>query len=229
MDKPLLSFVLPTKNRVAWLGEAIMSLVTQNEPNIEIIVINDGSTDETKDLLESEYIKNDPRIKVVHHEESIGAGSSRNEGTELASADIVCQFDDDDMSVGDRAEKTVQWFKEHPESELVNFAYVRVGMLNEIMENFPGKEFDEDTFKKTGAVNFYCNPSVAYKKASFKETAGYGKESKEATDDYLFVDNWIKAGKKIDFCPETVVLHRVLPNSMMTQFRGYDASWSGNK
>lgn len=228
MGKPLLTFVLPTKNRIEWIGESLQSLTLQTEKNIEIIVINDGSDDETKEFLESDLVKNDSRIRVVHHAISQGAGMSRNEGTALAMADIVAQMDDDDVCVAERAEKTLEWFKYHPESEMVNFPYVRIGHLNEIREAFRGEAFNEKEFKETGGINYFCNPSVAYKKESFLDTLGYGKESKDATDDYIMVKNWIKAGKKIDFCAgDPLVLHRVLKDSMMTQFRGFNPAWVG--
>jgi glycosyltransferase involved in cell wall biosynthesis len=227
MEKPLISFVLPTKNRIEWIGESLASLMYQTENNIEIIVINDGSTDETDEFLESDFVKNDKRVKVINHPESIGAGLSRNEGSKLAQADIVCQFDDDDVCLGDRAETTLSWFKYHPESELVNFPYVRIDHLNKIMEKFPGEEFDEKKFTETGEVNYFSNPTVAYKKSSFEETKGYGKESIEATDDYIFVINWLNSGKKVDFCiGDPVVLHRVLKDSMMAKFRGFNPSWA---
>jgi len=228
MDKPLITFVLPTHNRIEFIGESLASLMYQTEKNIEIIVINDGSSDGTSEFLESDFVRSDKRIKVIHHDKSQGAGLSRNEGTSLAQAGIICQMDDDDVAMGNRAEKTLEWFKHHPDSELVNFPYVRIGMLNEIMESFPGEEFDVEKFKTTGEVNYFCNPTVAYKKETFLDSQGYGKESKEATDDYLMVFNWIKAGRKIDFCSgDPVVLHRVLKNSMMAKFRGFRPEWAG--
>jgi glycosyltransferase involved in cell wall biosynthesis len=199
----------------------------QDEKDIEIIVINDGSTDGTKEFLESDFIKEDPRIRVIHHETSQGAGLSRNEGTLLAKSDIVAQMDDDDVALGNRVALTLEWFKGNPDSEMVNFPYVRISHLNDIMEQFHGEEFDESLFKDTGRVNYFSNPTVAYKKDVFLKTPGYGEESKEATDDYLLVSNWVKEGKKIDFCPgEPVTLHRVLKDSMMSQFRGFKPEWA---
>jgi len=227
MTQPLLTFVLPTKNRLEWIGESLTSLMNQSEKNIEIIVINDGSTDGTKEFLESDFVKNDPRIVVIHHEKSEGAGQSRNEGTLLAQSQIVAQMDDDDIALANRAEKTIEWFKDNPKSEMVNFPYVRIGHMNEIMESFPGENFNEEMFKESGRVNYFCNPAVGYLKENFIDTGGYGQESAEATDDYLMVDNWLKAGKKIDFMPgEPVVLHRVLKDSMMTKFRGFNPQWA---
>src|SRR5690606_10713863 len=117
----------------------------------------------------------------------------------LASAPIICVCDDDDVYPVDRAEATLRWFQEHPESELVNFPYVRVGYFDEILETFEGGEFDHEVFKKTGAVSYFCNPTVAYRKDSAIEMGGYPSETSEKTDDYQFVTNWVSAGKKIDF------------------------------
>jgi len=227
VNKPLITFILPTKNRLEWIAESLSSLMYQTEKNIEIIVIDDGSTDGTEEFLNSEFVKKDPRMKIVKHEKSMGAGYSRNEGSKLAQANIVAQFDDDDISLADRAEKTLKWFKEHPESELVNFGYVRIGMLNEIKEQFPGEEFDHERFIEKGQPNFFSNPGCAYLKKSFLETDGYGFEKKDMTDDYQFVQNWLKAGKRIDWSPEgPVVLHRVLKDSMMVNIRGWRTEWA---
>lgn len=222
---PFISFVIPTKNRIEWLGEAVYSLLSQSEENIEIIIVNDASTDGTKEFLE-EWLGGNPRVKIIHNETSQGAGVSRNLGTNAASAEIVCQFDDDDISVDDRAARTIQWFKDHPASELVNFPYCSIGYFNEIKDAYDGSEFDENIFKENGEVTYFCNPSVAYKKDAFLQTDGYQKENEKETDDYGFVRNWIKAGKKIDFdAGDPVILHRILPDSMMSKLRGWDEEW----
>lgn len=225
MDKPLITFVLPTKNRIEWCAEAIMSLLAQTEKNIQLVIIDDASTDGTAEFLD-DFVSKDPRVIVIHNEVSIGAGASRNLGTTIAMAPIVAQFDDDDISVDERAEITLRWFKEHPESEMVNFPYVRIGYFNEVKQSFEGAPFDLDHFKKSGGVTYFCNPSVAYRKESFEQTRGYQTENAKETDDYGFVRNWVDAGKKIDFLPgEPVVLHRVLPDSMMSSQRGWSEDW----
>lgn len=225
MEKaPLLTFVVPTKNRIEWLGECLMSLLTQTEKDIEIIVINDGSTDGTKEFLDA--WPKDERVRIIHNEESLGAGVCRRMGTEMATSGIICQMDDDDISVAERAEKTLEWFKNNPDSELVNFPYASIGYNNEFVENYEGAPFDYEAYKKDGRINYFCNPSVAYKKEAYLSTKGYEKENDKETDDRQFVRNWIEAGKKIDFVPgDSLLCHRVLPDSMCVKFRGFDPKW----
>ena len=92
---------------------------------------------------------------------------------------------------------------------------------------FYGSEFDEEGFKTNGVVNYFCNPTVAYKKKSADEIGGYQPETKEQTDDIQFLTNWIKAGKKVGFDNRAFgVLHRVLPDSMMSKQRGFKPEWA---
>jgi glycosyltransferase involved in cell wall biosynthesis len=223
---PKLSFVLPTHNRVAWVGECIQSLLDQTEKDIEIIVVNDCSTDGTKEFLDS--WPKDPRVKVIHNETNQGGGRSRNIGMEAASSELIAVCDDDDFYPEDRAEKTLQWFAENPNSELVTYPYIRVGYFGEQLENFYGSQFDHEAFKKDGTVSYFCNPSAAFKKKSAEDIGGYPAETKDKTDDVQFITNWVNAGKKIDFDNRAFgVLHRVMPQSMMSKQRGWKPEWVG--
>lgn len=226
---PKLSFVLPAFNRNEWVGQCIESLRDQNEKDIEIVVVDDCSTDDTRELLEW-FEKIDPRVRVVYNSENQGAGRSRNIGMKCAKAPIIAVCDSDDFYPPTRAEEILRWFNEHPESELVTFPYMRVGYFDEHLEPFFGSAFDHDAFKKDGTVTYYCNPSTAYKTASGIEVGGYPPETEEKTDDVQFIANWVNAGKKIDFDNRAFgCLHRVLPSSMMVKNRGWNPSWAGQK
>jgi glycosyltransferase EpsE len=229
MSKPLISFCLPTYNRNAWVGETIASLLEQTEKNIEIIVVDDCSTDGTNELLD-EMVKMDSRVKVIYNEKNMGAGKSRNIAMAAAQADIICVCDSDDFYPEDRAAVTLKWFEEHPESELVNFPYIRVGYCGEQLEPFYGAAFDEKAFKEKGTVSYFSNPTVAFKKASAEAIGGYPSETDKMTDDVQFVKNWIDAGKKIDFDNRAFAcMHRVMPDSIMVKHRGFQPEWAVGK
>lgn len=224
---PKLAFVLPTHNRLEFVGECIESLRDQTEKEIEIIVVNDNSTDGSKEFLD-EMALIDQRIKVIHNPENIGAGRSRNIGTEAASSPIIAVCDDDDTYPEDRAEVTIRWFQENPESELVNFPYMRIDYFGQNLEPFWGSPFDEGSFKESGVVNYFSNPTAAFRRESAMAMGGYPSETTGMTDDIQFVKKWIEAGKKIDFDRRAMTcLHRVLPNSMMAKMRGFQPAWVG--
>lgn len=203
-----------------------MSILSQTEKDIELIIVDDGSTDGTWEFLDN-WLKDEPRVVLTRNPQNRGAGPSRHLGAEMAMSDIICICDSDDINELTRAEKTLEWFEKNPDSELVTFPYVSIGYNNEFLEKYDGQEFDHDLYKSTGQVTYYCNPSTAMKKKAYFETEGYLKEDDKQTDDAQFVKNWVKAGKKIDFCPnEHLVGHRVLPDSMMVKFRGFRPEWA---
>lgn len=224
------SFVIPTYNRVAWIGQAVESCLAQSIEDVEVVVVDDASTDGTKDFLE--HYKDNPKVKVITNETNQKAGKSRNIGAENASSDIICVMDSDDMSIHTRAEETLNWFEKHPESELVTFPYVTIGYFDEVIGEDKGRPFDHEAFKKDGSVSYFSNPSSAYKKKAAQDIGGYLQEKEGLTDDYQFVQKWVESGKKIDFCGDNgkgeipyVTLHRVLPDSMMAKIRGWSPKW----
>lgn len=222
---PKLSWVMPTRNRLEWIGESLQSLLMQTIVHeTEIIVVDDASDDGTKEFLD-EWATQFSEVRIIHNEKQMGGGRSRNIGMEAAQADIIGVCDDDDVSVTERGELILEHFQQHPESELVVFPYQAVGYFNEKIEDFEGRPFDYDTYAKGGDV-FYSNPSSAHKKKSAEEIGGFEPENEMETDDVQFLRKWIQAGKKVDFNPAGMVtLHRNLPNSMMVSHRGWDASW----
>ena len=128
---PKVSFVIPTHNRIEWLPLCLQSLMSQSEQDIEILVVNDGSTDGTKDFLDTWALKQ-PLIRVIHIEKSLGAGASRNIGAEAALSPIIAVCDDDDVYINTRAADIVRWFDKNPDSNLVNFPYVSINYFDEI-------------------------------------------------------------------------------------------------
>jgi glycosyltransferase involved in cell wall biosynthesis len=102
MIKPLVSIIIPTYNRAHLIGETLDSIIAQTYTNWECIVIDDGSTDATAELLE-DYCKNDVRFQ--YHQRPTyrpkGANSCRNYGFELSKGEFINWFDSDDLLVND--------------------------------------------------------------------------------------------------------------------------------
>ncbi|MBR5503474.1 MAG: glycosyltransferase family 2 protein [Methanobrevibacter sp.] len=94
MTKPKLSMILAAYNEEKFIDKAICSLVNQSLKEMEIIIVNDGSTDKTLEIIEK-YAKDDNRIKVID-QSNIGLGASRNKAMEIAQGEYVGFLDGDD-------------------------------------------------------------------------------------------------------------------------------------
>ena len=90
---PKVSIIIPTYNRADVITRALNSVLAQTETNYEVIIVDDASTDETKQIIES-YL--DPRIRYLRHDKNKYAAAARNTGMEKATGQYIAFLDSDD-------------------------------------------------------------------------------------------------------------------------------------
>jgi len=105
----LVSVYIPTKNRLTFLKKAVQSVLEQDYKDIEIIIVNDASTDATKDWL-NEISLCHKQIKTIHHINSMGGPASRNEAIMLATGYFITGLDDDDYFLPGRIRSFVEYW-----------------------------------------------------------------------------------------------------------------------
>lgn len=108
----LVSVYLPTRNRVDRLRIAVASVLAQSYESLELVVVDDGSSDDTADYL-AELAAADPRVRYVRNETASGAPASRNRAIELATGEFVTGLDDDDAFHPLRVELFVQAWRDY--------------------------------------------------------------------------------------------------------------------
>src|SRR5215831_6951377 len=99
---PRVSVIIPVYNRAKYVGEAINSILTQSFTNFELLLIDDGSTDESVEIMRS---YTDPRIRLVCNERNLGIPKTRNKAIQLARGDYIAILDSDDAALADRLAK----------------------------------------------------------------------------------------------------------------------------
>lgn len=101
-----ISVVMPAYNAEKYVGEAISSILNQTYKDFEFIIINDGSTDKTKEVIQA---YNDSRIVYLENEHNLGIVTTLNKGLRYATGEYIARMDADDISVKDRLEKQVTY------------------------------------------------------------------------------------------------------------------------
>ena len=121
---PAVSVLLPVYNGGPFIGGALDSVLAQTFTDFEVIVIDDGSTDETADRLQERA--HDHRLRVTRHRQNQGLVASLNEGLTLCSGTLVARLDADDACLPTRLEAQVAAFREDPDLVLCATDYERV-------------------------------------------------------------------------------------------------------
>ena len=114
--QPLVSVFIPLYNCEAFIEETLESLRVQTYKNLEIVVVNDGSTDHSVELVENFP---DKRIKLYHNPCNKGIPYTRNRGLEYATGEYFAFLDSDDIAAPDRIEKSVAFLEAHPDIHMV--------------------------------------------------------------------------------------------------------------
>ena len=115
---PRVSVIIPTYNRAGFVAEAIRSVQAQTHPDVEIIVVDDASTDDTCDVVRT-LSAQDSRITFVRQPENRRVNAARNLGMRHASGDYVNFLDSDDLLAPDKLEKQLTVFEHNPDLDMV--------------------------------------------------------------------------------------------------------------
>ncbi len=118
---PLLSIITPVYNVEAFLDRCVSSILSQSYQEIELILIDDGSTDGSS--LKCDYWANKDRRIIIIHKENGGVSSARNEGLKVAKGDYITFVDPDDFIESDTYKSNMDYLIAHPEVDILQYPY----------------------------------------------------------------------------------------------------------
>lgn len=204
---PKVSVILPTKNRISTLPFAIQSVLAQSFRDLELIAIDDGSTDGTFEKLE-EVAATDPRIRVIRNASSIGFPAALNRGLNEAKGEWIARIDDDDMWIDpEKLEKQIAFLNVHPGCVLLGTSFEATRPDGSIAYRIVPSARDEDIRKNLLVNNPFGHSTVVFSKSSAEDAGGYD-ESLSYTEDY---DLWCRLGRLGGFAnlPDVFVRYAV--------------------
>ncbi len=208
----LISVILPVYNGVPYLDEAIKSILRQTYSNFEFIIIDDGSTDSSIEII-NKYKSIDDRIKVISRENR-GLISSLNEGIEKSEGTYIARMDQDDVSLPGRLEIQLNYMlKDH--LDICGGDFTKIDAQDNVLEEHKVPKTESEIII-TLATNMPFAHSCVMIKKSFLSTNNlkYGLNGYRNAED---LDLWIlmyENGAKFGNVNENILKYRILPSSM---------------
>lgn len=183
--RPQVTVLMPVYNGEAHLRETIRSIQRQTFKNFEFIIINDGSTDRTLDLLRG-YARRDKRIRVLFNHPNQGIVRSLNKGLRAARASTIARIDCGDVCSPRRLEAQYAYFQKHPQCVLLGTQVNRVDEMGKIVGWTSHPEDDRGIRE-----SLFCGKSViAHPSAMYRKIKGLAyRENAYPAEDY---DYWLR-------------------------------------
>jgi len=213
MNYPKVSVIIPTYNRADLLSRAIESVLNQTFKCFELIIVDDASTDNTKEVVE-EIQKRDQRIRYIRLDKNSGAPAHpRNVGIQNAKGEYIAFLDHDDEWLPEKLKKQIELFEN---SKKKNLGFVGCNAL--IVDEQDGKKYEyrlprvENVFRRLLESNFVWSASSVIVKKSVINDIGLFDERLKNADDW---DMWIRIAQKynFDFVPEVLFKYYLHENN----------------
>ena len=219
---PRVSVVIPVYNAERYLEQAIESVSGQSFRELEIIAINDGSTDRSGQILDR-LATGDARLRVIHQANS-GIVDSLNRGIALARGHYIARMDGDDVSMRERFMTQVAFLDGHADVVCVGGQCHDVGPHDTLLDyyEFPTGHDDIEQMLLHGHGGVLRHPAVLIRKSALEQVGGYRKQYEWCED----LDLWLRLAEigKLANLPDVVLHYRQHPKSVVRTKRDIQLS-----
>lgn len=215
---PLVSVIIPSHNRRDFLECALESVFKQSFKNLEVIVVDDASSDDTQGMLQQ---MTDPRLITIKNSKNAGVSYSRNKGIEASRGDYIAFLDSDDQWQKRKLEKQIAFLESFPHFDLVhcNEKWIRNGShLNQ--KKIHRKE-GGDLFKRSLSLCLIAPSAVVMKRQLLDEIGGF-RESYPVCEDY---EMWLRitSQREVGFIEDILVIkHGGHQDQLSMRFKAMD-------
>jgi glycosyltransferase involved in cell wall biosynthesis len=204
MSSPLVSVVIPSHNRADYVIEAVESALGQTYPHVEVIVVDDGSTDETRTLLEPYG----DRITYIY-QTNAGVSAARNAGIRRSNGEWVAFLDSDDVWLPEKLKAQVDCALAHPHADLVHTDafYCRATSDQRTIRPTANPPMEGDCYTRLFAGNRLITSSVMARRSALDQDQPFDTELR-GTEDYLC---WFRIARRrpFAFVQQPLVLYRL--------------------
>jgi glycosyltransferase involved in cell wall biosynthesis len=207
--QPAVSVLLPVFNAEKFLRKTIESLLEQTFRDFEIVAIDDGSTDGSRQILDQ---CTDPRLRVIHNERNLGLIETLNRGIGFCAGEYVARMDADDVAMPTRLERQYQFMQAHDDVILVGSYRLAIDENDNLVQSFNRPATDAPIIRwKLLTGNFITHPTVMIRKSALHGELFEARY--KHSEDYAA---WLKLLKHGEFAiiPEPLLKYRFHPSSV---------------
>ncbi|MEN9389389.1 MAG: hypothetical protein RLY61_473 [Candidatus Parcubacteria bacterium] len=212
-DAPLVSVLIPAYNAQKYIEESIRSTLTQTYKNLQVIIVNDASTDRTGAIIE-QFRLQDSRIELITNTSNLKMSLSLNKGLAQARGKYIARMDADDISLPERISRQVAYMESHPE---VGISGTSMKIVDEDLQQIGIRSYyltDAEIRKHIFKFSPFCHPSIIMRKDVLDKAGGYEHEYNPAEDYELYFR--LGMHSKFGNIPDFLLMYRTVPNSMTT-------------
>ncbi len=219
MELPLVSVICLCYNHERFVEEAIRSVLNQTHKNIQLIVVDDASTDNSVNVIRN-LVGSNPAVKFLALSENAGNCKAFNRGLALAKGSFIIDLAADDVLLPNRVEVGVKKLQEMGERFGVHFSDAEIidaygAHLYNHSDRFPHETIPQgDVYKQVIARYFICPPTVMFTRQVAEVLGGY-----DETLSYEDFDFWVRSSRAFQYVysPEILVRKRVFKSSLGTK------------
>lgn len=217
-DQALVSVVIATYNTAQYLPAAVASVLDQTWSNLEVVVIDDGSEDETEDRMA--MFEHDERVRYIRTENR-GQPKAKNRGLKEARGEFIAFCDADDLWINNKLEVQMPKF----ENPRVGVVYSEVSYIDQnttpIEKEAPYTRYSGSVTDALVISNFIPFGTSVIRRKCLEQNGGFDEELPMGID----WDLWLRYSVDWEFtyCPEVTYIYRIWPGQMSMNYRGrYD-------
>lgn len=206
-QNPLVSVVMPVYNVGDYLAQAINSILSQSHRNIEFIIVDDASTDNTY-AVAREFARRDKRIKLYRNKINSGISITAKKCLSYAKGEFIARMDGDDIALPERFAKQIKYLQSHPETVAIGGQCLLIDKNGSIVgqKNFP-TEF-EDIYKYIFRFVPLQQPSLMINTALLPKDFQYYRDGMNTAEEIELIFKLFMYGK-VENLPDVLLMYRV--------------------
>ncbi len=206
----LVSVILPTYNGELFIADTLQSVLDQTYKNLEVIIIDDASTDRTVEIIRS---FNDDRIKLYVNETNLGIGENSNKALSLATGEFIMMQDHDDISSPSRAELQYKCLVDNPDvtGVALHVKSFKDTPPDDIYKTLDNYHIDKNSkeLKALGLYHFLTHPTLFYRSSILDKLDNYYSSKFTIAGDLYFIEQLNSVGASWILLKDDLLAYRV--------------------